>query len=217
MKITKDIEDIILQLNKERRSNRYIANELGIARSSVKKVLNRYGKKTHNLHIRLERRNNQLKCLVCNKFKDYETFVYAKSRNAGGTCGQCRTKQRREKKHRDLESFFYYKWRTSRDRALKAGLDFDLTVGELIEQYEQQDKICFYTDRAFADFTELKSQNTISIDRIDSKKGYTRDNIVLCLYVVNRVKSDLGIEDIEEWMPEWGRRLKVKAEKDLGS
>lgn len=34
--------------------------------------------------------------------------------------------------------------------------------------------------------------NSLSIDRIDTEKGYTRDNIVLVSSIVNSMKNDLS-------------------------
>ena len=34
--------------------------------------------------------------------------------------------------------------------------------------------------------------NTLSIDRLDSSKGYTKDNVVLVTAIVNSMKNDLS-------------------------
>jgi hypothetical protein len=225
MKITKEIENKILELNEDKRSNRFIANELGIARSSIKNVLEKHGKKTHNLHIRLERKGNQLRCLVCKDFKDYETFVYAKSKNAGGTCKDCRTTKRRNKRKQSVENFFQYKWRTTKDRALKLKCPFNLSVDDLIRQYQEQQGRCFYTDENFADFDSTRDRNTLSVDKVDPTKGYVNGNIVLCTFRSNVAKSDFTLEEMKKWMPEWAKRIehwtktwvpnKLKNEKEI--
>lgn len=38
--------------------------------------------------------------------------------------------------------------------------------------------------------------NSISFDRIDSTKGYTRDNIVVISYRANRLKSDASLDEM---------------------
>ena len=57
---------------------------------------------------------------------------------------------------------------------------------------------CFYTG-APIDFKKgsLKNRNRngISIDRIDSNKGYALDNIVICSYGFNWDKKDILIQD----------------------
>lgn len=52
---------------------------------------------------------------------------------------------------------------------------------------------CYYTGVEFT----LKSnqRNTVSLDRVDSNKGYHLDNVVFCATAVNRMKSDLSLDE----------------------
>ena len=45
---------------------------------------------------------------------------------------------------------------------------------------------------------EAGKLNTVSIERIDSKIGYTKDNTILVCQAINRMKSDFGFEDFYE-------------------
>lgn len=38
--------------------------------------------------------------------------------------------------------------------------------------------------------------NSISFDRIDSTKGYTRDNLIVVSYRVNKLKSDASLDEM---------------------
>lgn len=72
--------------------------------------------------------------------------------------------------------------------AFKKGIEFKLS-------YEQYKKIwmgetCFYTDK------ELTQENK-SIDRVDSTKGYTVENSVLCDKDLNVSKGNLSKEQID--------------------
>jgi hypothetical protein len=42
---------------------------------------------------------------------------------------------------------------------------------------------------------EASKHNTVSIERIDSSKGYTVYNTVLVCQAINRMKSDFKLED----------------------
>ena len=42
---------------------------------------------------------------------------------------------------------------------------------------------------------EAGKLNTVSIERIDSKVGYTKDNTILVCQAINRMKSNFGFED----------------------
>jgi hypothetical protein len=40
------------------------------------------------------------------------------------------------------------------------------------------------------------NKNAFSVDRIDSNKGYIRGNIVLCTFIVNKMKQDLSLNEL---------------------
>jgi hypothetical protein len=208
MKVTQQLEQQILDFNEEQRSNRYIAKQLNIARSTIKNVLDKHGRKTHKSHIRLERKDGQLKCLECQDFKDEKLFYNSVNRPACGTCKECRTSKRRNKRKTSVENFFQYKWRTTRDRALKLKVAFDLTVEDLIKQYHKQNGICFYTEEPFAPFDSTRDRNTLSVDKVNPAQGYTKDNIVLCTFKVNTAKGNFTLEEMDKWMPEWAKRIR---------
>ena len=42
----------------------------------------------------------------------------------------------------------------------------------------------------------------VSIDRSDSSKDYTEDNVVLCCQAVNYLKNDYTIEDFNNFLKE---------------
>lgn len=62
-----------------------------------------------------------------------------------------------------------------------------------IEDVKKIPMKCLYTG---IDLTlESKKPNTISLDRIDSTKAYTPDNIALCCWRINKMKSTFSIYD----------------------
>lgn len=63
--------------------------------------------------------------------------------------------------------------------------DYDITEDFLNELYENQNKCDFYTKLPFNDLTQ------ISIDRIDSNKSYTKDNVVLTTTTINYMKGTI--------------------------
>ena len=75
---------------------------------------------------------------------------------------------------------------------------FDLDIDFLLEMFEKQNGKCILTD---IDFSFEKPKNyrvdpwTISIDRIDSKLGYTKDNVRLVCTIVNFALNEWG-EDV---------------------
>ena len=64
----------------------------------------------------------------------------------------------------------------------------------------KQGMLCYYTGIKM----ELTGYHTtpyaMTVDRLDSSKGYIRDNMVLCLAVINRIKQDLTIKELKDWV-----------------
>jgi hypothetical protein len=48
-----------------------------------------------------------------------------------------------------------------------------------------------------------------SIDRIDSSKGYIKDNIVLCCARANTIKMDLSLEDLKIWIKDINNTINI--------
>lgn len=95
--------------------------------------------------------------------------------------------------------------RSSR-RAREKEIEFDLTLEDIVQLNTIQRGRCNYTGRPF--FTEkpsegmrkAKHQSGVyieipSLDRIDPKKGYTKDNVHLVCRPINYAKLDLDDED----------------------
>lgn len=82
-------------------------------------------------------------------------------------------------------------------------LDLNITSEDISDLYVEQQGACFITQ---VELTHIGYQNTgtnhtmnnwnISIDRIDSTKGYTKDNIQLLCGIVNRMKTDLTTNEL---------------------
>lgn len=61
---------------------------------------------------------------------------------------------------------------------------------ELHMLYKQQNGKCYYTGVEMKLMTDRKNDPLVmSVDRKDSSKGYTLDNIVLCCYGINALKG----------------------------
>lgn len=96
----------------------------------------------------------------------------------------------------------YIKWavKSFRSRAKVNGLDFDLTDEYLINLFETQNKMCFYTHVPldFSVVIPAKTKRTHphrlapSLDRLDPNKGYVKGNVAWCVYYINRMKNDLS-------------------------
>lgn len=82
---------------------------------------------------------------------------------------------------------------------------FSITVQDLIDLYHQQDGQCAMTGTHLtmngsqnSDHTNLNDWD-ISLDRIDSSQGYTKDNIQLVGMRISRMKSGISNTEFMEW------------------
>lgn len=81
-------------------------------------------------------------------------------------------------------------WRHS---AKKRDISWELSFEQILELFKKSDGLCFYSKVPL----KLNSghRETISLDRIDSSKGYTIDNVVFCSTLVNRMKLDMTLTE----------------------
>ncbi len=148
-------------------------------------------------------------CPLCNKVKPLSDFGLDGSRAKRKFCGKCQYKKISEKMKNDtnlfLENALYQKKYAKRTR----GYEFDLDLDYIIRLFEYQQGKCFYTDQLMS-LTRGSGRlvNTLSIDRMDNSKGYIKGNIVFCCDKINSIKTDLTLEELEKWMPEWYKRIK---------
>ena len=71
--------------------------------------------------------------------------------------------------------------------AKKRKIDFDITIEDVLKVYIDQGKVCSLSGIPIG-WTRMDKSHNISIDRIDSDKGYTTDNIQLVYPKINMMK-----------------------------
>lgn len=83
--------------------------------------------------------------------------------------------------------------------AEKRGLAFDLDAKFLWELYIRQGRKCYISglDLHFAT-TSYSHDGNLSLDRIDSAKGYTKDNVGWVEKRINHMKWDLSLEEFKQ-------------------
>lgn len=161
---------------------------------------------------------NNCKCENCGK--DY----YLKPSRLGKSllhfCSQsCRTEYIKSHpemiptyKNRDsVSDFFYKKFIRSKFGARKRGVAFsdDLTPEYLIDLWNKQRGLCYYTGIPMS-FDPNDELRLVSVDRIDSKKGYEPGNLVLCTYAFNSFKFSYPKDKIIEFISLIRRQISVK-------
>lgn len=75
--------------------------------------------------------------------------------------------------------------------------DYDITLEDLLEQWEKQDGICIYSGVKLNHPKDGGTNLTkASLDRIDSSKGYIKGNIQFISITCNHAKSDMSHEQM---------------------
>ena len=149
----------------------------------------------------------QLRCTVCNSYKSVEEFdINADNKHRGcrdRRCKQCKhesahkrrtTRDRTDQFHR----VFVERYQGMRDRAKKYSIPCELGVNDLKELYAKQEGNCAISGIMMTTILGAGRISTnVSVDQIDPRKGYTKDNVQLVCSAVNQMKSDLTIEELQ--------------------
>lgn len=117
-----------------------------------------------------------------------------------GMCKQCNinsqkllyaSKSKSERQAWYNSNLIDIKLKSAKKRCEEKGLEFNITKEDILFLLKQQNNRCYYSDIEFDNTNKLYSY---SIDRTDSTKGYTLDNIKLMCSSVNRMKNNLNEE-----------------------
>lgn len=87
-------------------------------------------------------------------------------------------------------------WSRTKSRAKKAGIEFTLSRLDISEM--SIPLTCPVLGIPLRMERGERSNNSLSIDRIDSKRGYTPDNVVFVSWRVNKLKNDSTLEEMRK-------------------
>ena len=162
-------------------------------------------------------------CNSCHEKKSRTKFGKLNSSVDGlrNTCKLCRRKKTSSesleiKKERSAKSLKYFKNKPFRvmlsrcksNHNKKGMIDFDLTEEFLSELYEKQKGKCFWSGIDLSiDNVGLSKLNSLSVDRIDSSIGYTKNNIVLCCKFYNLGKGNTDKDYFINFLIENGLKI----------
>ncbi len=137
-------------------------------------------------------------CFKCKETKDISLFFKHRQTLDGfhSWCKSCCTEgnnKARAKQNSTIEGRAKIFLRNAKKSAVKRNQEFSISIEDIVECWNKQNKICPYTGREMS--LEAGKLNTVSIERIDSKVGYTKDNTVLVCQAINRMKSDFTLQE----------------------
>lgn len=94
------------------------------------------------------------------------------------------------KEDSDLYQTKRAKFRAKKSNSTRTGWEWDVAFGDL-----QWPTHCPILGLEIDYFTETRAENSLSFDRIDSNKGYVKDNVQLLSWRANRIKNDGTAEE----------------------
>lgn len=159
------------------------------------------------------------KCSSCKEYKPFVEFNKTKTNRDGLSylCKECNLtstrayrKKNKQKYYSDQqayrateEGFISQTVHNCKTRASKKGFDCDITKEDIKTLMQTQEMKCAVTGVEMTlESNSRKKANAYkcSVDRIDSTKGYTLDNIQLVCWAVNQMKSDRTEEEFKFWI-----------------
>jgi hypothetical protein len=96
----------------------------------------------------------------------------------------------------------------AKSRAKAKNLEFNITENDICIN-----KTCPVLGIAIEKSDKTNNYNSISLDRLDSTKGYTKDNINIISLRANKIKSDATFEEFEAIYKWWKSELKKRKKK----
>lgn len=148
--------------------------------------------------------DGKLLCHDCGEYKDISNFgkkTDLKIRDGHNSfCNSCRVKRRKvieptKSNELKLQQTLLQRYHGAKERSVKQGLAFDLTLDYLLLLWKQQEGICALSGIPMTfDRYQGRIPTNVSIDKIDRDKGYTIGNIQLVCMACNQIKSDWSEE-----------------------
>lgn len=157
------------------------------------------------------------RCYKCDTWKDI-TFFNKNPKGSGGVAKMCRechnshqsvknAERSRQNRLRnaviDGDIDFYIRKKLYRLRSMckREKIDFNLDLDYLYDKWNNNYGKCFYTNIPMNNSMEqqgFQCWNGPSLDRLNPSLGYTKGNIVWCIFAVNSFKGSLTLEQFKD-------------------
>jgi hypothetical protein len=149
--------------------------------------------------------HNNLFCYKCEQYLPVEGFDtnqegwYREFKDR--RCKKCKCEQRRRRNRLDhnrisIDRILVSRWNGTKCRANKKGYNINFDWTFLKELWELQKGNCAISKIPMTyEMFNGRTPTNVSVDRIDSNKGYEKGNIQLVCMAVNQMKSDLDAEE----------------------
>lgn len=89
---------------------------------------------------------------------------------------------------------------TCRNAAKRRGIQFNISIDDLLDKWEKQNGKCYYTGIEMIKTFRKKCPTQVSVDRINTKEGYLKENIALCCLSINYAKNSFDESQINDFL-----------------
>lgn len=144
------------------------------------------------------RNNIEHCCVICGEINT--DLFYSSRKNKCKSCISDNYKNNIDKeeyidKQRVWRSnnILHYRVESARHRAKRNKLDFQLTDEIVKNKIKEQNGLCYISKQPLS-YNE-NDWNSLSLDRLDSNKGYTIENTIIVTKFVNNSKNNLSLDD----------------------
>lgn len=172
-----------------------------------------YMKEYHKNHPRLKypievqvQDDGCLLCYTCHKYKDPDQFDDDKTKwfrcYKDRRCKECKSLQRKKRlfMNNTIKSPYElldHRYLSLCDRAKRNGLVVDITKQDLYDLWDNQQGKCALSGIEMTYISNCgRIPTNVSVDRIDSSKGYIKGNVQLVCMAVNQMKNDLDTQTL---------------------
>ncbi len=163
----RDEQDFLEHAGRQGMSQSDLARHYGITRQRIKQVLAQY-------------------------YPDWEeTYGWQVRRSSRVSARQAAFKDRwGVKEDTDLYLAKRSKYQAKKYNAKRAGYEFELEFGDI-----EFPTHCPILGIELDYFAETRQENSVSFDKVDPSKGYTRGNVIILSWRANRIKNDGTAEE----------------------
>ena len=192
----------------------------GISENSLQALLQAKEKRESDVQAKWEaiKAENKLICKVCSAEKTLDYFSRTNLHRKlpyMSWCTECKKcEQERKKKERrkgaqtkGLEYNITSLFKHIQRRAKLYSMELTIDVPFLVELFENQKGICPYTGLPMS--FEIHNYQRLSLDRINSDLGYTKENIVWCCWIANNMKQDMNPHEFKSWIADLQKTLNL--------
>ncbi len=158
-------------------------------------------------------------CKNCNDEKRITEFYYHRKRkHYVETCKECNSKkchnyQQGKRSEKDIKFILTQRAGQIRRDKKKSDIPVAKNLSKILfKTWNEQKGLCFYSGEPMNPNGYHHDHFACTVDRKIPKLGYVEGNVVLCCGVVNKIKTNLELNELFEWVEKIKKNMQQKTE-----